>query len=477
VTFHPVRPPAEPGASIGIAPSGDTTGATDQANIAAAISATSVAWLQPGTFYIAAPVAVTTAGAVIRGAGQGITSLLMVAAFSGAAAITVTGADSCLIQDLSIGGTGSPYSANPAAAGIQVSHASHIRIVNVRGYQLNGYAVEVLSDGTADSYFPVLDDVHAFQCASGVHFKGSASSDHNMGAYLSNSTLEQCQSGDALFLEDVFDSTIVNVEATNTAGTGSCLHIKGTGGAHYITNVDMGVLVSAAPFGQPTMLVESSGAGSPANISVADSLLEYGTPNVKITQGSAIVFTGCQFLAAAADGVDVSGTATDVMINGCVFGGNNFNGGASRYDLSWSASGNLLATGNMFLTPGGTGAGQVASAANPTAGTTWFNGNWFAAATPFVSGFPTGTRANIGYNPVGPLTPPGVPASTSPLASPFGVDCTVYITAGASTCKVTIGSTDMFTIASGGTGTVRLDIGQSVKLTYASAPTWQWSGD
>jgi hypothetical protein len=76
----------------------------------------------------------------------------------------------------------------------------------------------------------------------------------------------------------------------------------------------------------------------------------------------------------------------------------------------------------------------------------------------------------------GPLTAPAVPATTVALANPFPGLATVYITAGASTCAVAIGATTMLTLAAAGTGTVQLPIGQAIKLTYASAPTWTWAG-
>ena len=87
---------------------------------------------------------------------------------------------------------------------------------------------------------------------------------------------------------------------------------------------------------------------------------------------------------------------------------------------------------------------------------------------------------NPGYNPLGhAITQPAVPATATPLTNNSGVDAAVFITPGASTCAVSIGgSATGVTLASGGIGQMfRVPAGQTVTLTYTSAPTWQWFGD
>ena len=79
---------------------------------------------------------------------------------------------------------------------------------------------------------------------------------------------------------------------------------------------------------------------------------------------------------------------------------------------------------------------------------------------------------NPGYNPVGPLTAPGVPATTVAYTNPFGVACAVFITGGTVTA-VAIGGTSTGLTS----GMFRVPAGQTIKLTYSSAPTWTWFGD
>jgi hypothetical protein len=82
-------------------------------------------------------------------------------------------------------------------------------------------------------------------------------------------------------------------------------------------------------------------------------------------------------------------------------------------------------------------------------------------------------RSNVNYNPVGPLTAPGVPASTTPLTNTTGVDATVYLNGG-TVSAVAVGGTS----TGQGTNTpYRVPAGQTITLTYTVAPTWAWFGD
>ena len=79
---------------------------------------------------------------------------------------------------------------------------------------------------------------------------------------------------------------------------------------------------------------------------------------------------------------------------------------------------------------------------------------------------------NLGINPTGPQAVPAVPASGTALANPFPFDCTVYVTGGVVTA-IAVGGT-----ATGLTsGSVFIPTGETITLTYTSAPTWVWIGD
>lgn len=79
----------------------------------------------------------------------------------------------------------------------------------------------------------------------------------------------------------------------------------------------------------------------------------------------------------------------------------------------------------------------------------------------------TATRYSTGAQ-----TAPAIPASGTALTNPFPFDCTVAITG---TCTVTVGGIEVASI-SGGPSPVFLAAGQTITLTYTTAPTWAWTG-
>lgn len=76
---------------------------------------------------------------------------------------------------------------------------------------------------------------------------------------------------------------------------------------------------------------------------------------------------------------------------------------------------------------------------------------------------------NVGYNPIGPITSPTLPATTVAYTNNYGSDATVYITGGTVTVIAIGGTATGLT-----TGQVRVPSGQTITLTYSVAPTWKW---
>jgi hypothetical protein len=99
-----------------------------------------------------------------------------------------------------------------------------------------------------------------------------------------------------------------------------------------------------------------------------------------------------------------------------------------------------------------------------------------SGASPKISIGATNTgvvfRNNKGYNPIGALTPPAVPASTVAYTNVLRFDCTVYVTGGTVT-DIKVGGTSTGMTS----GTFRVPAGQTITLTYSVAPTWTWFGD
>jgi hypothetical protein len=78
---------------------------------------------------------------------------------------------------------------------------------------------------------------------------------------------------------------------------------------------------------------------------------------------------------------------------------------------------------------------------------------------------------------IGPVTAPGIPATTVSLQNTFWKDATVYITSGGGAVTVIAvdGTATGLTLGTSGSVTVRVPSGHTITLTYAAAaPTWAW---
>lgn len=83
-------------------------------------------------------------------------------------------------------------------------------------------------------------------------------------------------------------------------------------------------------------------------------------------------------------------------------------------------------------------------------------------------------HGNSGYNPVGSVTPPAVPATTVTATNNFGTSASVYVVGSTVTVIKVAGVTTGLTGTTTGT-LVRVPSGSTVALTYASGtPTWTW---
>jgi hypothetical protein len=84
---------------------------------------------------------------------------------------------------------------------------------------------------------------------------------------------------------------------------------------------------------------------------------------------------------------------------------------------------------------------------------------------------------NYGLNPRGLITssptPPAIASTTTPVTNSTGFDCMVNVVGGTVTA-IAVGGTTLTGITS---GLVFVPAGQTITLTYSSAPTWQWIGN
>lgn len=195
------------------------------------------------------------------------------------------------------------------------------------------------------------------------------------------------------------------------------------------------------------------------------------------------------------------GTGTNVNISGNSIH-HDGNGANASYGIRLgAASFNVLVTGNQIWDEGqgGTqgvglnidsGASHIHITGNmffddQTSKTTAYHingsGSWIAIRGNFfdaaigskinVSGAYCMFEDNLGVNPAGPLSAPGVPASGTALTNPYPYACRVFINGG------TLSDVAISGISTGSTSRA-LVIGafENITMTYSAAPTWTWFG-
>lgn len=203
---------------------------------------------------------------------------------------------------------------------------------------------------------------------------------------------------------------------------------------------------------------------------------------VSATGADPVVISGCVFRrdgrssgSAGYAGITVAaGVTNPLVIDGCaIYTGTDDDGTGTpspQYGISVSTSG---APPTAVLLTGVYANGVTAA----TIGVTAANGCSARNVIGQAGQPPSGAVTQVS-TPAGPLAAPSVPASGTPLTSPFSEPCTIYLAAASgSTAQVAVAGTHVITIAASGTGTIRLSPGQTITLTYTAAPAWAWTGD
>lgn len=198
-------------------------------------------------------------------------------------------------------------------------------------------------------------------------------------------------------------------------------------------------------------------------------------------------FVGCVAVTNNRHGMNVL-LGNNVTINGGTFGSNfkssSFGGLGQRNGLAGTGSGIRIAAGSDRIAIRGAkcrhnkdwgididaGATKVEVSDcelrfNIDGGSLRNNANGTAAEV---------TIKNCpGYNPIGFITAPTVPASNTPITNLTGVDVMVYLVGGTLTGNVQINGHGVLQATNTG---YFLPAGGTIRLTYSSAPAWSWNG-
>lgn len=189
------------------------------------------------------------------------------------------------------------------------------------------------------------------------------------------------------------------------------------------------------------------------------------------SQGGVVANNVCS--TNSRSGIRLSSSSSDNLIIGNICEANS-QGGNAYYD-------NIVIAGNYNNIQGNTcRAGALANKpcyginiASGTGNNVQNNDLYSAGATANLYNAGTGTiiQNNRGYNPVGLLTAPTIPASGTALTNPFPFTVRVFVSGGTVSAIAINGTSTGLT-----SGEFVLAPGDSITLTYTAAPTWVWFG-
>jgi hypothetical protein len=451
----------------------DDTGAI-QSTISTA-SGGGIVLLPSGTYKIVSPLVISNPNIILQGVGA--SSIIQPSAsFSGSAIVSIiAGANSCSVRDLQIAYAATTSSQNPDANGIEVTGATSALLTNLEMKYINGYAIESIATNAKNNAGCTVDHVHIWHCTGGIHIQSNGSVNNVGQHYLSNIYPEIVDSEDALFLEDVNDILCANYNGAVAGGTstGSMLHIRGASHSIYFSNVDLGCINAA---NAPIILIDSVSNDVPSEISIIGGIVQTGTAGIEIDAGKLITICDLVIQKCVTYGLNITGSVSSTTIARNRFISNGTTAGSARYDAQSSTTGQVDFVDNIFLSAIGSGPNQVNFSMNVTAGYVQvLNGGFWGSYHTSSSAFnnlPAVVRNVHGYNPLGSLATPAMPASGVNKANPFPVDCTVFIHGGIVTAISIGGTTTGLT-----SGSFRVPVGQTIAITYSSAPSWTWFGD
>jgi parallel beta-helix repeat protein len=385
------------------------------------------------------------------------------------------------------------------AVGIEFVLASRIAIRRCRVINTNGVGVEIfqsadclVEENDVESSGYLQSGTNAGQQAGIVINTGSTSLRHrivNNRVYNANDSGIFCSNAvtDCIIAGNVVDTSFYIGIATGAGGLRNTIHGNTV---HNSTNdgIDIGTstgctitsnIVDGCLYGFSNDMSTSPAGTFAGNTWLANTVTG---ASVGFFLGSVNGCTGFSIVGNTVDTASQHGMIIGVFSHG-VIEGNIVHNSPDGVDFNGTASHNVVKGNTFFDDRGGS---SVMTAINYVAATGVGNlieGNDFSLVHTFITGTPAVSdiyRGNIGYNPVGVVSP-GVPASGSPVVA-VGYDRTFYVTTVAGTTSLTMaiqGGPTVTAIASTAQVlNVRVPGGQTMTPTYTgTAPTWVVEGE
>jgi hypothetical protein len=465
----------------------------DTAAITAAITAAvpgQVVYLPAGTYLLGGAGGITLAavGTRLTGDGPNATVIKIGSPFTGTAAITLD-AEACAAENLTVAGPSSSTASNPAADAIYLNGRRFCRVRNVEFEYINGWCVNSIATATHAGNATMLDSLSSYKnCAGGIHIQSVSGVTWAAQHFMSNLNFQGVGVGsgskanlDVFCFEDCWDIVASNFNASvSNASSGSTLHVKGNCATCYFSNMDIGTYPNGASETCDVIRIDSSANGSPSDIRFTQGAAQQGRYGLNLSAGKKIYFCSYRFFNNYSHGAVVSAAGgQEIEFLRCGFNLNGQGASGTNYDLEWTGSNIGDVTACMFSSPlvaSGTAGVQAAmdftGAGHVTVGGGSSSGGGATASNTFATA-PWRSRNFAPYNPRGAVTV-SVPASGSATAASPS-DAYYYITAGSGgcTCKVSgAAASGNIVIPASGMGTVFVPAGQTLTVTYTTAPTW-----
>lgn len=465
-------------AGLTVPPSADTSGATDAANIQAALNLAGAVSLDPaGTYYFGSASPVTVgASQTVRGNWA---TVVITSALTAARLFYLTG-QGASVSELFVNGANTTVTSNPAADVIGISAATSCRVRDIRAQYVNGYVVRAIAGSVTSIADLMISRVTGRNCAAGILLQGVSGTAYLGQVFLEAVQLQQMgvasgpNSGlDALLIEDISDVLGHGINVGMATGSlGRALHISGNCATVILNGID--IAANAVSGGVPALHVDAAtGNGSPSAVRLHGSA-QGGLYCAEVDAGTDVIID-MRLRGSYSTGLRATGTPT-VVFRGQIASSNQ--GGITAYDLDGSGltGGGLYAHNVGFETTVGTAAaGVVPNAANVNA-QCYFHGCNFrgSGSTPALAF--TGTPQQVincsGYNPRGSVAAPTVGASPYTPAT-YQTALMVIFTAVNGMTAFAIGGTSVGLPAVG--VPYYIGVRQTVTVTWATtAPTWSW---
>jgi hypothetical protein len=375
----------------------DATAAIQNAiNAAGATGYGGVVYIPYGYYKISAPLTTPAnpVGITIQGDGSGATRLMVTAAFSGAAVISIAAGSRNSVNDLIVQFANGTWSNNPVADCILVAHSPDFHCDNVETVYQNGYGINIITDATSASTWGWIRGYHLTYGKGGINVQGLVGTNTAVYSYITDCIFDNPMSSPAINLQDtnvvVVDNAVVN------GPQGACIVLSGVCGLVYIDNCILGPYAGASA--TAALIIQPTSGNNASDVYISNTFMNGGNYGAWITAGVRVSFVNCTFAWCQFHGVFINGSVGlgQISIVNCYFYNNARTAGA-YYDLCYSGTGRFLVSACTFATgvnPGVAGA-VTASCTFTTAAQTIVTGCMFAGGTAYGTR-PTYSSGNNG---------------------------------------------------------------------------------